>query len=236
MSISAFIACVIVGLIILLIVSLLWQAGKLRRPTGAATTTTKKLIWTPSRQAIAVIILLLIAVFIIFSTQVRAMPGWALGAFAVVIGILFFGGDPKRTISLGRFVAWVIIIVFLSIFIFYPAAEKKMPKHWFASTQKTEWPIVIERPRITEGQKSEQKITVVLHPDRWSRLIDLPAGTNYYFEGPDGATIKREVDGLVVPVTYEFGVARENRKGFRFMGPEGEKVTITVVQRTGLRY
>jgi len=124
---------------------LLWQTKKFRRPTRATTSTMPgtqpsqpSQPWWGLRQQSLVIGLLLIGLLcVLFPQQVKDLQKTPLIAVALVLAIVILSvrGNPEGLIKKGHSVATIVLVVILGYFIFYPAVEKQIPKSWF--TEKT---------------------------------------------------------------------------------------------------
>lgn len=119
----------------------------------------------------------------------------------------------------------VIGILFILFGWLEPSIKETIVSNVAQSKVNRSLPDTIEVPAV------KQTIAVSLRPDRWSQKVIPPLGVRFIFEGPPETTVRFEADGTTGPIGKNYGISVKWLKGFRFRGPEGQKVTITIVPR-----
>ncbi len=80
-----------------------------------------------------------------------------------------------------------------------------------------------------KNEGGEKKISIALSgSENFSEIFIPPRGCKFSFQGPADAISRSEADGQIRNIHAHYGRDEKWARGFRFAGPTGESVTITV--------
>lgn len=211
--IASILGSAVLLLLIIIVLFLLWQEGKLRRPTLPGV----QLRWGLWQKGFITILLLILLAYAIFPSEVKDLfkAPLAIVAFLSAIAILSMWSKADSIAGAAKVFAFLALVIILGR-VFLPAIAERIPQSWKATVLRGERNNGVEftLPLAGLGNFSE-----VFIPTR---------GCKFSFQGPADAVSRSEADGQIRNIHAHYGRDEKWARGFRFAGPTGESVTITV--------